>query len=780
MKTSTALAVAAVVCAVTLGPAGGASAQASQDQSHPSRAVTAQAFQRVQVAVAPRLWRPAATAVGAPVPGSALVSPAASPWRIEPTPNPDNQPNAAPLGVSCTSAVTCIEVGNYINTASAVRPLAQEWNGQTWTVQTAHSPVGAAGSSFEAVSCSAPDACTAVGYYSARHDVRGLAEAWDGRTWTVQPTPDPMGATTTVLFAVSCTKADTCTAVGEALIGKVYSPVAERWDGARWSLQATPGLGGDSALFGVSCATADSCTAVGSYASSGSDLPLAEAWNGTTWAPQAVPNPAGSATSPLLAVSCTTPGTCTAVGSSTSRAGRTTLAEAWNGTAWSIQTTPDPPSANPDAELTGVSCTAPDMCSVVGAYVNNASHNAPLAETWNGSTWSIQATPSLSPFDLPSSVSCAAASFCVSAGFLSYVPSVVEPSSTLLPLTEVWNGTTWALQATPRRPGVNFASFTSVSCPAAKACTAVGQQQYYRASRFVVAPIAETWDGRRWALQPIPANTSIFANFAYSVSCASARVCVAVGATGPLDPSKTVGLAWAWDGTRWHKLAVHDSVGSPTGWAFSGVSCASPRFCIAVGGDSNAMAETWDGVRWTRQHVPVPAGASFTYLSTVSCVSARACVALGSTDSGELAESWDGFTWSIMPAPASAHIGLSCTSRTACTAVGLKPAGPHRFLPTAESWNGRRWADQAVPLPASRRSGEFSAVSCTSASDCTAVGYSIAGHWNGSRWTTVVTPAPVGVRSFLRSVSCVSSPTCTAVGSAGVSLSESVTLAVAR
>jgi hypothetical protein len=75
-------------------------------------------------------------------------------------------------------------------------------------------------------------------------------------------------------------------------------------------------------------------TAVGySLNNDGVQVPLAERWDGTTWRIQATPNPIGATKSSLVAVSCATTTTCIAVGSYTNATGHTRrLVERWTGT----------------------------------------------------------------------------------------------------------------------------------------------------------------------------------------------------------------------------------------------------------------------------------------------------------------------------------------------------------------------------------------------------------------------------------------------------------------
>src|SRR4051812_12487684 len=81
---------------------------------------------------------------------------------------------------------------------------------------------------------------------------------------------------------------------------------------------ANPGLGGGYGLSGIACSAATACTAVG-YAwpapahPPNHTTPLAERWNGASWSIQPTPAPAGAADSRLANVSCST-AFCMAVG----------------------------------------------------------------------------------------------------------------------------------------------------------------------------------------------------------------------------------------------------------------------------------------------------------------------------------------------------------------------------------------------------------------------------------------------------------------------------------
>ena len=114
---------------------------------------------------------------------------------------------------------------------------------------------------------------------------------------------------------------------------------------AAWKIQHVPDPAvAQGRLTGVSCASARSCTAVGFYGNLPGTGTLAEHWDGTSWSLQATPDPAGAGVSVLEGVSCPAAGVCAAVGRYQNAAGKhvTLLAETWNGTAWSIRPEPSP------------------------------------------------------------------------------------------------------------------------------------------------------------------------------------------------------------------------------------------------------------------------------------------------------------------------------------------------------------------------------------------------------------------------------------------------------
>jgi hypothetical protein len=154
----------------------------------------------------------------------------------------------------------------------------------------------------------------------------------------------------TALSGVSCTGAGACMAVGYYGYNNgtgTKVTLAESWNGAAWQRRDTPTPGASGGLAGVSCVTASACRAAGGHAEPAGNLgnaTLAEQWGGRHWRVQPTPNPAGAGAAGFDAVSCTSSSRCMATGAALDQTGESqfTLAQAWNGTAWSVVKTPRP------------------------------------------------------------------------------------------------------------------------------------------------------------------------------------------------------------------------------------------------------------------------------------------------------------------------------------------------------------------------------------------------------------------------------------------------------
>ncbi|HEX9034035.1 MAG TPA: hypothetical protein VF834_19510, partial [Streptosporangiaceae bacterium] len=218
-------------------------------------------------------------------------------------------------------------------------------SGTPWTVVRS-SNMTIPGGQLKSVSCSSPDACTAVGTHLNRRGINvTLAERWNGSTWQRQSTPNPAVDTTPTirpsLTGVSCPASNLCLAVGTYQAG-FPAAIAEEWNGSRWRMLAFPVPAGSfgTTLDQVSCTSVSFCEAAGSFEVNGATLPLAERWNGSAWLLQQTPRPPislGDSTVAFTAVSCASRTFCEAWGGGNGGSPGPTVAERWNGTSWHLQ-----------------------------------------------------------------------------------------------------------------------------------------------------------------------------------------------------------------------------------------------------------------------------------------------------------------------------------------------------------------------------------------------------------------------------------------------------------
>ena len=324
-------------------------------------------------------------------------------WRIVAIPSPQHRGGGAQLNaISCVSSTDCMAVGQsliFTSTGNLVpSPLAEVWNGSKWTIVPTPK-LRNSGASLDGIACTSASSCMAVGNKgtpTSPNDLT-LAESWNGTSWKLVPTPPPPTGGTTLL-RVSCTSSASCMAVGYyGFNGSNDSQItlSEQWNGTRWRILTTPNPGNSGALGGVACFSASACMATGDHFAHSPTriiVTLSERWDGTKWQVQPSPNPAGAALAAFGPVSCVSPSACMGVGSATDSTGEEnfTLAESWNGTSWTILPTPSPGSFIDT--LNGVSCTAVTACMAVGAF-DGTTDVFTLAERWNGTSWTMLKTP---------------------------------------------------------------------------------------------------------------------------------------------------------------------------------------------------------------------------------------------------------------------------------------------------------------------------------------------------------------------------------------------------
>jgi hypothetical protein len=264
-----------------------------------------------------------------------------------------------------------------------------------------------------------------------------------------------------------------------------------------------------------------------------------------------------------------------------------------------------------------------------------------------------------------------------------------------------------------------------------------------------------------------------------SVTCGSASDCWAVGSYTARTTQRNEALHW--DGSSWSKIPTPDfGYGSGHHSSLAAVACTSAGNCWAVGSYDNGTTQRnealhWNGSNWSKVATPDPgiAGSGAHGLNGVSCVSRANCWAAGIhiSDRGigrNAVLHWNGAAWSAVttPQPGENVAGdgrqlsaVTCTSASDCWAVGGYVGDSGSERDQALRWNGAQWLKAAA-----RDNGALSSVACTSAAKCWAVRGQASGRgavrWNGARWSAVTTPNG----AELNGVACTAAASCVAVG----------------
>lgn len=355
---------------------------------------------------------------------SAMSATGGSPsWKIQ-NPSSSVSPSHAELiDVSCSAPNACTAVGA---SAYESQVLIDRRSGGHWTRQSAPKASGI----LRAVDCRTSTACVAVGYQSGKASLVPLIESWDGSRWTLQPSPSPKGARESEMRDVACASSTLCYAVGFwAKPGSSIDEIGpqhallQRWNGRAWTMEQVPQVPGarQVSLHGVACTSALSCMTVGWYEDTQHrSHPLIERWTGAGWTVQPTSLPLAEVQGLLLDVDCVASGQCVAVGS---QIGITLM---WNGSRWSSVPAPGD-SLQPD--LVGVSCSSARACTAIGHYYTNT-RAVSFAARWNGSHWYQQPTPNPSEHSAElQGVDCPSPTACVAVGYF-------ETRNNLFPLFE--------------------------------------------------------------------------------------------------------------------------------------------------------------------------------------------------------------------------------------------------------------------------------------------------------------------------------------------------------
>ena len=264
----------------------------------------------------------------------------------------------------------------------------------------------------------------------------------------------------------------------------------------------------------------------------------------------------------------------------------------------------------------------------------------PVSYHWNGSAWSIVATPTLGVSSALLAVSASTATDAWAVGF-----SVLgrHDDGTLI---EHWNGTAWSVNTSLVVTGF-VAELTGVADLSPTDAWAVGQGN---------STILEHWNGSAWSSVTVP-DPDFTPGADESISASSATDIWVVGTTVNTTTGTTTAEALHFNGTAWAVVPMQQpGTNTPT---ISAVTAISATDAWAVGEDIGAtsapggstLIEQWNGAKWSI--VPSPTPGADPGLTGVAARGSSDVYAVGNnlpSINGGVVQGlilrWNGSTWS--------------------------------------------------------------------------------------------------------------------------------------
>jgi hypothetical protein len=322
-------------------------------------------------------------------------------WSVYP--GPSNKGYQQLTGVAALSDSDVWAVGFESSFGSQQTTHTIHWDGKGWT--TFASPnIEGRNMTLSAVAAVASNDVWAVGSSAdaKRTSVNTFTMHWDGKAWSIIPSPNGTGSLNE-LKGVAAVSKDDVWAVGYHIEAPV--PPAQgsgikhmlivHWDGTRWTNTPTSNMPPTSELNGISALSKSDVWAAGSIPGQAPQT-LVLHWDGAKWSH--MPTPSLQRGGILYSISAGEAGNVWAVGQafsdSTNANPTTTLTMRWNGTDWRIVPSPN---ANLDVRssnaLNAIAVLPGGQVWAFGSYYQNKTPNQPLLMRWDGSAWGLIPSP---------------------------------------------------------------------------------------------------------------------------------------------------------------------------------------------------------------------------------------------------------------------------------------------------------------------------------------------------------------------------------------------------
>ncbi|MGO9910444.1 MAG: hypothetical protein ACLPQS_04675 [Acidimicrobiales bacterium] len=352
-----------------------------------------------------------------------------------------------------------------------------------------------------------------------------------------------------------------------------------------------------------------------------------------------------------------------------------------------------------------------------------------------------------------------------------------------------WRATEPPAPAGPADPGE---ALGPISCTSVGNCVSIGTELSSSGERILSA---FTESSGHWTAAPLTRPASSGSNPLHpdSISCASAGNCVA-DASGSIEitVSSSGGTTVTSNATSPESLRDLTSATAPTVVSQFG-AWERPRSTSVeyTGTDVLIYQETNDV--WSSSVAPAPrSGAKsgkYDFVGGLSCAGGTCTVAAvyGSSSLRPVAisDNEGSVTAGYLPAPAGAQLGalvggsdltgISCTAATTCMAVGSYAVSGGKIHGLLLRETSGSWTAAEAGAPVSADQSELNGISCTAASQCTAVGdygtkvikpevlVDNGGTWTATR-SSVPAGFPSGTEAALEDVYCSDATDCLATG----------------
>jgi hypothetical protein len=313
-------------------------------------------------------------------------------WKLVPAPEPAgaNADNEL-IGMATISPTRAWIDGTYWN-GTNWQTLIEHWNGTTWRKVPSPDPGGHANRNIlQGIAVTSRSAAWAVGYYETSTSSLALILRWNGKSWKLEPAPNPGGVHGSQLTAVTAVSPSSAWAVGDYFTAKTERTLILHWNGKTWKHIASPSPDTHGCwLSAIAQASARQAWAVGTCSNGAGDRTLTLHWNGAAWRHVASPSPGGmSRDDELTAVVPVSPSAAWAFGYSRGKTASATVIERWNGRTWRTVASPNPGSGG---ELFAATAISPDNIWAVGDYLTSGGDRN-LIVHWNGHLWRRVASP---------------------------------------------------------------------------------------------------------------------------------------------------------------------------------------------------------------------------------------------------------------------------------------------------------------------------------------------------------------------------------------------------